>query len=94
MGFLVGSDCGLGVEAGDHFHGFVWIVGPLDKVHVDGVDGAAFDERVVDEGLEVGPEFFSHDDDWESFDFFGLDEDEGFENFVEGSESSGHHDEC
>lgn len=86
-------DCGLGVEACDHFYGFVWVVGPLYQIHVDGVDGTAFDEGVVDEGLEVGPELFTHDDDWEAFDFFGLDEHQGFEDFVEGPESSGQHDE-
>ncbi len=87
-------DCGLGIEAGDHFDGFVWVVGPLYQIHVDGVDGAAFDEGVVDEGLEVGPELFTHDDDGEAFNFFGLDEDECFEDFVEGPESSRQNDEC
>lgn len=93
FGSGVSLGCNFGVEACDHFHGFVWVVGPLYQIYVDGVDGASLDEGVVDEGLEVGPELFAHDDDGEAFDFFGLDKHEGFEDFVEGAESSRHDDE-
>lgn len=41
----------------------------------------------------MGPELFAHDDDREAFDFFGLDEDEGFEDFIQGPETSRHDDE-
>jgi len=78
---------------GDHGDGFFGVVGPLDEVHVYSVDGAAFDQGVVYEGSHVFPELFAHDDDRELFDFFGLDEDEGFEDFVHGSESAWHDDE-
>ena len=39
------------------------------------------------------PEVFAHDDDGEAFDFFSLDEDEGFKDFVHGSEAAGEDDE-
>ena len=89
--------CAVGdgrVVVGDDLDGFVGVVGPLNKVHVEGVDGFAFDEGLVDEGLEVLPEVGAHDDDGEAFDFFGLDEDECFEDFIHGAEAAGHDDEC
>lgn len=41
----------------------------------------------------MSPEVGAHDDDGEAFDFFGLDEDECFEDLVHGAESSWHDDE-
>jgi len=77
----------------DHGDGFFGVVGPLDEVHVYCVDGVVGDEGVVYEGLHVSPEVFAHDDDGEAFDFFGLDKDDGFEDFVHGAHASGHDDE-
>lgn len=65
----------------------------MEDIHDFWVDCFIGDQGFFDEAFHGFPELFAHDDDWEAFDFSGLDEDRGFVDFVEGSQSSGHHDE-
>ncbi|MEN9801070.1 MAG: polymerase [Actinomycetota bacterium] len=69
------------------------VIGHAQEFEVFGVDHS-IGHHVIELALKWGPERTSHENDREIRNLRGLDESQGFEQFVNGSEATGHHDEC
>ena len=79
---------------GDEVDGFVDAVGDVEEVEVGGADGGeAFGHRAAEPVDEAGPEIGAEEDDGEGVELAGLDEGEGFEEFVHGAKAAGEADE-